>query len=96
MNKSDFSQQTPGKVVRTLKGYFAFLPAPLPPAVAWSNRLLSALSKADRSLARLAALGTVDIPFLIQGDHPALQIDILSAQIDSFANAQPAGPHQRE
>jgi len=54
MKKSDFSKQAPGQVVRTLQGYMAFIPASLPPDVAWSNKLLAALSKADRSLARLA------------------------------------------
>lgn len=57
MRKSDFSKQAPGKVVKTLKGYLAFVPAPLPPDVQWSDRLLAALSRADRSLARLAEVG---------------------------------------
>ena len=57
MKKSDFSKQAPGQVVRTLKGYVAFIPAPLPPDVTWSNKLLTALSKADRSLVRLAEVG---------------------------------------
>lgn len=57
MKKSDFSKQAPGQVVRTLKGYVAFIPAPLPPDVTWSNKLLTALSKADRSLMRLAEVG---------------------------------------
>jgi len=57
MQKSDFSKQAPGQVIRTLQGYMAYIPAPLPPDVAWSNKLLAALSKADRSLARLAEVG---------------------------------------
>jgi Fic family protein len=57
MKKSDFSKQAPGQVVRTLQGYVAFIPAPLPPDVTWSNKLLTALSKADRSLMRLAEVG---------------------------------------
>jgi len=57
MQKSDFLKQAPGQVIRTLQGYMAYIPAPLPPDVAWSNKLLAALSKADRSLARLAEVG---------------------------------------
>ena len=58
MKKTDFSKNSPGKVVKTQQGYLAFVPAPLPPKVVWSNTLIAALSKADRSLARLAQAGT--------------------------------------
>ena len=57
MKKTDFSNNAPGDVIKTLKGYLAFLPAPLPPDVVWSNKLLASLSRADRSLARLAEVG---------------------------------------
>ena len=82
MNKSDFSEQAPGKVVRTLKGYFAFLPAPLPPDVAWSNRLINALSKADRSLARLAEVGNAfPVPHMVA--RPFIRKEaVLSSQIE--------------
>ena len=46
-----------GRYIKQLQGYSAFIPAPLPPArpieAAFGSRLLSALSKADRSLGRL-------------------------------------------
>ncbi|HRN51837.1 MAG TPA: Fic family protein [Anaerolineales bacterium] len=57
MKTSDFTAKTPGKVIKTLRGYRAFVPDPLPPNVAWSIRLLAELSKADRSLAKLAEVG---------------------------------------
>ena len=57
MKKLDFSNQVPGQVIKTLNGYLAFVPAPLPPDMKWSDELLSALSKADRSLVRLAEVG---------------------------------------
>ncbi|MCW5886898.1 MAG: Fic family protein [Anaerolineales bacterium] len=57
MKASDFTAKAPGKVIKTLRGYRAFVPDPLPPNVAWSNRLLADLSKADRSLAKLAEVG---------------------------------------
>ncbi len=57
MKVSDFTAKAPGKVIKTLRGYRAFVPDPLPPNVAWSNRLLAELSRADRSLAKLAEVG---------------------------------------
>ncbi|QYK51437.1 MAG: Fic family protein [Anaerolineales bacterium] len=57
MKTSDFTAKAPGKVIKTLRGYKAFVPDPLPPNVSWSNRLLTELSKADRSLAKLAEVG---------------------------------------
>jgi len=57
MKISDFSKNAPGEVVNTLKGYLTFIPAPLPPDMTWTNKLLAALSKADRSLVRLAEIG---------------------------------------
>jgi Fic family protein len=82
MNKSDFTEQAPGKVIRTFKGYFAFIPAPLPPDVAWSNHLLSALSKADRSLVRLAEGGNAfPVPHVVT--RPFIRKEaVLSSQIE--------------
>lgn len=57
MKTSDFTAKAPGKVIKTVRGYRAFVPDPLPPNMAWSNRLLAELSKADRSLAKLAEVG---------------------------------------
>lgn len=57
MRKADFSKNAPGKVVNTLQGYLAFVPDKLPPKVVWSNKILTALSEADRSLAKLAEVG---------------------------------------
>ena len=66
MKKSDFSKQAPGKVIKTLQGYLAFVPAPLPPDLEWSAKLMVALSKADRSLARLAEVGrTFPVPHIV-------------------------------
>ena len=57
MKRTDFSNQAPGKIIRTINDYIAFVPNPLPPDTEWSNKLLAALSQADRSLARLAEVG---------------------------------------
>ena len=57
MKPSDFSQNAPGHLIKTSTGYLAFVPKPLPPQIHWSDQLLARLSKADRSLAQLAAVG---------------------------------------
>src|SRR5438105_5747642 len=46
----------PGKLVPQ-GGYSAFVPAPLPPALDWTPRLIRALSDADRLIGRLAGEG---------------------------------------
>src|SRR5215510_12021266 len=46
----------PGKLVPQ-GGYSAFVPAPLPPALDWTPRLIRLLSDADRLIGRLAGEG---------------------------------------
>ena len=46
-----------GRTVRGSGGYSAFVPAPLPPPLAWDGELVAALSKADRAIGRLAGEG---------------------------------------
>ena len=82
MKKSDFSKNAPGEVIKTLKGFLAFVPTPLPPDVTWSNKLLFALSKADRSLARLAEVGNAfPVPHVVV--RPFVRKEaVLSSQIE--------------
>ena len=47
---------TPGKRV-SQGSYSAFVPAPLPPELEWTPRLIGALSDADRLIGRLAGEG---------------------------------------
>jgi Fic family protein len=46
-----------GRWIRCPGGYRAWVPAPLPPALAWSAGLVSALSRADLAVGRLAGEG---------------------------------------
>ena len=46
-----------GRRIRCAGGYWAYLPKPLPPRIAWSAGLTSALSTADRSVGQLAGEG---------------------------------------
>ena len=54
MQPADFGPDAAGRVVRAPEGYWAFVPAPLPPALEPSWDLFSRLSDADRALSELA------------------------------------------
>lgn len=57
MNPSDFHAPTAGRVIAVPEGYAAFVPAPLPPDLAYDSRLVLALSHADAALSELSGLG---------------------------------------
>lgn len=60
MKPDDFTNHSAGKIIRTIDGDWAFLPAPLPPKIThWSTGLLSKLSEAERNLAELASIGEI-------------------------------------
>jgi Fic family protein len=56
MDPKDFQSSTAGKVIRTLKDYWAFIPNPLPPVIHWSPALVSAVGAAERSVGKLDSL----------------------------------------
>lgn len=62
MKPNDFHAPETGKVILTQQGYYAFIPAPLPPKLNWGLPLVSAFSEAERDLSRLATL-TGSFPF---------------------------------
>jgi Fic family protein len=57
LNPEAFTAREAGKVVRTSRRNFAFVPAPLPPAVRYDDALVLALSRADSALSELSGLG---------------------------------------
>lgn len=66
MDPSKFQASSSGRVVRQPQGYWAFLPEPLPPTLAFSPSLVTALSAADRALGELRGLGgTLANPHLL-------------------------------
>lgn len=66
MKPNDFRSLEAGQVILTQKGYYAFVPAPLPPKINWTLPLVSALSEAERELSRLATLaGAFPFPRLL-------------------------------
>src|SRR3989304_2063874 len=58
MDPERFRDSTAGKPLRAAGGYWAFVPNPLPPDLAWSHDMVSMLAEAERSLAALAEKGS--------------------------------------
>jgi Fic family protein len=66
MDPKDFSNTSPGRVVRTPNDYWAFIPNPLPPTIDWSAELISSLGEAERNLGYLASLAdTLPSPYTL-------------------------------
>lgn len=58
MNPETFRDSLAGRIVRSVEGqHWAYVPNPLPPKLAWTSRLVAALSDADRALGELSGLG---------------------------------------
>ena len=54
----DIKQSPSGKIVKSPRGYDAFVPNPLPPEIEWDSRLVNSLSRADHLLGKLAREGS--------------------------------------
>ena len=82
MKKTDFSQNAPGRIINTIHGYCAFIPDPLPPKIEWSSNLITQLTKAERSIARLEEVGRAfPIPHVVV--RPFVRKEaVLSSQIE--------------
>jgi Fic family protein len=60
MDLKAFQDSPAGRTVHVPRGdYWAYLPNPLPPTLAWTPELVADLSEADRALGELAGLGRV-------------------------------------
>ena len=57
MDASDFRAPAAGRLVRSLAGDVAFVPAPLPPELTFDRALVMAISRADTALSELAGVG---------------------------------------
>lgn len=57
MNPQDFTDRNAGQLLKTRTGYWAFIPASLPPRLEWSANFISLLTEADRTLIQLAEIG---------------------------------------
>lgn len=101
----DIKKSSAGKVVKTLKGYNAFVPNPLPPHLEWNNDLVNALSRADYLLGKLSREGSrlpnphlLIRPFItreavlsskIEGTQATLG-EILAGEVGAQINRSPA------
>lgn len=66
MDPKDFHSPEAGRAILAKTGYWAFIPAPLPPQINWSLPLVTALSNAERELSRLTTLaGNFRFPKLL-------------------------------
>lgn len=57
MKHTDFINSTSGNCIKTSKGYWAFMPNPLPPQIDYDKSLIRHLSEADRLLGELSGTG---------------------------------------
>jgi Fic family protein len=109
MNPADYHAPEAGKIVLAAQGYHAFVPAPLPPAITYTDELVLALSRADAALSELAGLGRMlPNPHLLIAPYVRREA-VLSSRIegtrtemdalllDEFAqNAEPMVVRRRE
>jgi Fic family protein len=66
MDPKNFSSPSSGTPILTQTGYWAFLPAALPPVITWSLPLVSALADAERDLSKLTTMaGSFPFPRLL-------------------------------
>jgi Fic family protein len=82
VRRDDFTSEASGRLVSVGEGRWAFVPAALPPKLAYGPRLVAALSEADRALGELAGLGrTLPNPYLLT--RPFLRREaVLSSRIE--------------
>ncbi len=82
MKPASFTNSSTGRCIRTSTGYWAFLPAPLPPEIPWTDKLVASLVEAERELGRLTELaGSFPFPRLL--NQPFLRNEaVLSSRIE--------------
>lgn len=82
INAADFTAPEAGRTIRTLQGYMAFLPAPLPPHLTYDTNLVLELSRADAALSELAGVGRlVPNPHLLISPYMRREA-VLSSRIE--------------
>lgn len=57
MRPEDFAPNYPGRLVRSLAGYWTFEPNPLPPPLAFDLPLVRLIAEAERALGELGGVG---------------------------------------
>ncbi|RLD01118.1 MAG: Fic family protein [Chloroflexi bacterium] len=82
MNPSQFSELASGHLTQTDSGYWAFIPAPLPPKIEWSPKFVTLLSEAERALAQLAEVGQSFSPTRVSVKPFVRQEAVISSRIE--------------
>jgi Fic family protein len=84
-----FASSARGVARKTLEGYVAFFPAPLPRAIDYSRATVHALDDATAALHRLAGVGRLlPNPTLLMGPHIRLEA-VLSSRIEGTRSGVP-------
>ncbi len=82
MNRDYFQAPDAGSLIEAPGGYLAFVPAPLPPDLAYDTDLVLALSRADARLSELSGLGRrLPNPHLLIGPYVRREA-LLSSRIE--------------
>lgn len=82
MNPADFHAPEAGRVVKIAHGGYAFVPAPLPPALQYTAELVRQLSRADQALSELSGLGRhLPNPHILIGSYVKREA-VLSSRIE--------------
>jgi Fic family protein len=82
MNPADFRAPEVGRIVPVTHGGYAFVPAPLPPAINYTAELVQQLSRADQALSELSGLGRhLPNPHILIGSYVKREA-VLSSRIE--------------
>jgi Fic family protein len=54
MDPKNYQNLNAGRSIQTARGFWAFVPAPLPPKIEWTPRLVQALADAEREISRMS------------------------------------------
>jgi Fic family protein len=82
MNPEDYRAPEAGRLIRSAGGALAFVPAPLPPKLAFGTGLVNLLSRADAALGELSGMGgRLPNPHLLIAPY-ARQEAVLSSRIE--------------
>ena len=103
MDISNFKNSTAGKIIKTDREYWAYLPNPLPPAITYDKELINLLSEADRILGNLSGIGTLlpnpDLlitPYVKREAVLSSKIEGTQASLSDLFYFEAAGKEERE
>jgi Fic family protein len=89
MHPENFSKNSPGKLVKTPQGYWAFLPDALPPLITPTWELVHQNSEAERALSELAGVArTLPNPHLLSNAFVPREA-VLSSRIEGTRTSLP-------